>query len=69
MTSEKKIPRKFDLNAKTTTLRRSASTTNIGVLLSAHLHLRDSKSYTGGMYDNKSESSDENEVCLQFQMF
>lgn len=62
MTSENNVPRKVEFTPRTTTLRRSVSTTNIGVLLAAHLNLRDSKSYTGGMQDNKSESSDDNEV-------
>lgn len=62
MTSENNVPRKVEFKTRSNILRRSVSTTNIGVLLAEHLNLRDSKSYTGGMQDNKSESSDDNEV-------
>lgn len=62
MTSENNAPRKVEFKTRTNALKRSVSTTNIGILLADHLNLRDSKSYTGGMHDNKSESSDDNEV-------
>lgn len=63
MTTENHVSRKVECKTRTTTLKRSASTTNIEVLLASQLNLRDSKSYSGAMRDNKSESSDENEVC------
>ncbi|CAG9863033.1 unnamed protein product [Phyllotreta striolata] len=54
--------KKLNFKTKLAPLRRSASTTSLGLLFNRHLNLRDTKSYTGGMDDTKSLSSDENEV-------
>lgn len=62
MTSEDNVPKKVNILGKNP-LRRSVSTTSIGLMFTTHLNLRDTKSYTGGMEDAKSESSEENEVC------
>lgn len=62
MTSDDNVSKKVNLKSKTAPLRRSVSTTTLGLLYAKHLNLRDTKSYTGGMEDAKSVSSEENEV-------
>lgn len=59
MTSENNVPRKVEFKTRSNILTRSVSTTNIGALLAEHLTLRDSKSHTAVMQDNKSDSSDD----------
>ncbi|XP_056638458.1 uncharacterized protein LOC130446307 [Diorhabda sublineata] len=54
--------KKINFKSKSTPLKRSVSTTSLGLLFNQHLNLRDTKSYTGGMDDNKSTSSEDNEV-------
>ncbi|XP_018574166.1 uncharacterized protein LOC108913164 [Anoplophora glabripennis] len=62
MTSDDNVSKKVNLKSKAAPLRRSVSTTSLGILYAKHLNLRDTKSYTGGMEDAKSVSSEENEV-------
>ncbi|KAJ8926977.1 hypothetical protein NQ314_020602 [Rhamnusium bicolor] len=62
MTSDDNVLKKVNIKSKTTPLRRSVSTTSLGLLYAKQLNLRDTKSYTGGMEDTKSISSEENEV-------
>lgn len=66
MTSDDNVSKKVNLKSKTAPLRRSVSTTSLGLLYAKQLNLRDTKSYTGGMEDTKSVSSEENEVSSIF---
>lgn len=64
MASENSVPRKVNFSTKHP-LRRSLSTTSLGLMLATHLNLRDTKSYTGGMEtDAKSESSEDADVII-----
>lgn len=68
MTSDNDIFKKQNSKSKAKPLRRCISTTHLGKIFVDKLNLRDTKS-TGEM-DDKSQSSDENEVitflCLPF---
>ncbi|XP_028137729.1 uncharacterized protein LOC114332191 [Diabrotica virgifera virgifera] len=54
--------KKFNPKQKSTPLRRSRSTTSLGISFNEQLNLRDTKSYSGQMDDTKSVSSEENEI-------
>ncbi|KAG5878489.1 hypothetical protein JTB14_010274 [Gonioctena quinquepunctata] len=61
MTSDDIVSKKINFKTpKTTPLRRSVSTTSLGLMFETHLTLRDTKSYTGGTEDVSSD--EENEV-------
>ncbi|CAH1983778.1 unnamed protein product [Acanthoscelides obtectus] len=64
MISDDPSSKKCALKSKITPLRRSVSTTSIGGLFTAHLNLRDTRSYAGGMDDTRSTNSDDEGVEL-----